>query len=551
MYTDILNIVIAFFEGLALIVSPCILPILPIVLAGSLTGKKSRPIGIIIGFIFLFTLATLFSRALIQFSQISEEIIRKGSYVILFLLGIMMLSTYLTDKFNLLTQSLTRVGDSLQTANNPESGLIGGIIFGCLIGVIWTPCAGPILAAVIVQVVLQKTTINSIFVVLAFTIGAGLPMLLIALLGRKIINTFYFFRSKTVLFRKLLGLIIILTVIYLAFFFNMPSSIQTSSSSTQITPTTLMNGLQTPYPAPNIEGIDAWINSPPLTAKDLKGKVVLVDFWTYSCINCIRTLPYIKNWYAKYHDRGFLVIGVHSPEFQFEHDLDNVKNAVVKDGILYPVALDNQFVTWKNFDNQYWPAHYLINQKGEIVYTHFGEGEYDITENNIRYLLGLNSSVSKQKKEVWIDSSQQTSETYFGYDRMERFSSPESIIKNQVHQYSYPTHLSVNHWALQGQWIIHPDKIISVSQGASIKLNFVAKNVYAVMGSPNHPTLLTIKLNGQEWLKKSGQNIQNNSVKVMALQLYPLITMQNLQQGTLELIATNPGLEMYTFTFGS
>src|SRR3990167_11297662 len=218
MYSDFLNIFIAFLEGFALIISPCILPILPIILSGSLTGKKTRPLGITVGFIFTFACVTLFSRSLIQSLHISESAIRNTSLAILFFLGIVMVSTYLTDKFNLLTQRLTHVGNNLAIANNPQSGFWGGVVFGGLVGIIWTPCAGPILAAVIVQVVLQQTTWSSLLVVIAFALGAGLPMLGIALLGRHIIQALSYFKLRAQLFRKILGVIVLLTVIYLAFF---------------------------------------------------------------------------------------------------------------------------------------------------------------------------------------------------------------------------------------------------------------------------------------------------------------------------------------------
>lgn len=550
MYTDVLNIIIAFFEGIALIISPCILPILPIVLAGSLTGEKKRPIGIIVGFILMFTVVTLFSRTLIQLSHISEDTIRNISFIILFFLGIVMLSTTLTDKFSVVTQRLANVGSSLNAVNNPQSGFWGGLLFGSLIGIIWTPCAGPILAAVIVQVVLQQETAMSMLVVIAFAIGAGLPMLAIALVGRRITNAFGFFREKAGLFRKLLGMIIILTVIYLNFFSTMPFFSQENRSSISTETTSLINGLARPYQAPEIAGINAWINSQPLTWEDLKGKVVLVDFWTYSCINCIRTLPYLKDWYAKYRQLGFVIIGVHSPEFQFEHDLDNVKNAVTNNGILYPVALDNRFMTWQNFRNQYWPAHYLIDKQGNVVYVHFGEGEYDITENNIRYLLGLIPMKEQKAKQVF--TSKQTPETYFGYLRMERFSSPEPIVKDKLTQYSYPLELRANQWALSGEWIVYRDKIVAASSGSSIKLHFIAKQVYAVMGAkPTHPVILTLTLNGKPITEDSGSNVRASQIKVIAEELYTLVQMRKGNEGILEITASHPGLEMYTFTFGS
>src|SRR5579862_8762339 len=205
MYGNISTMALALIEGIALIVSPCIWPILPIILSGSVAGSKSRPLGIIFGFVLSFTIFTLFSRALIDTLNINPDLIRNISFILLLLLGLMMISTFLTEKFNLFTQGLVNVGGRLQTANNPQGGFLSGILFGCLIGIIWTPCAGPILAAVIVQVTLQQTTVESIFIILSFAIGAGLPMLVIAFTGRKLISHFTFLRDKTILIRKCLG----------------------------------------------------------------------------------------------------------------------------------------------------------------------------------------------------------------------------------------------------------------------------------------------------------------------------------------------------------
>jgi cytochrome c biogenesis protein CcdA/thiol-disulfide isomerase/thioredoxin len=551
MQIDLLNIGLAFLEGFALIISPCILPILPIILSGSLTGNKSRPLGIVAGFIIMFTVVTLFSRALIQLTHVSEDTIRNVSFGILLLLGITMLSTYLTEKFNLFTQRLTRIGSSLQAANNPQSGFWGGLIFGGLVGVIWTPCAGPILAAVIVQVIIQHTNYNSILVVVAFAIGAGTPMFLIAMIGRGIINKFAFIRDRTVLFRQLLGLIIIITVLYLMFAPGAGVSLTQSTPQTQIQskPAMLVNGIEHPYPAPAIAGIDAWINSSPLTWNDLRGKVVLVDFWTYSCINCIRTLPYLKSWYAKYHDMGFEIIGMHSPEFQFEHDLNNVKNAVKQDGITYPVALDNQFVTWQNFRNEYWPAHYLINRNGDVVYVHFGEGEYDVTENNIRYLLGVSGQVASNRPEEAYMAIQ-TPETYLGYHRAERFSSPETVSKDVSTAYSYPDKLGSSQWALNGKWMIAAEKITSAAPGAAIKLNFTAGKVYMVMGAPAHAVTVKVFLNGVPITTDSGSDVANGQIEVSQQRLYSVVNLKKGDEGILEVKASGPGLEVYTFTFG-
>ena len=237
MQGELITIGLAFLEGFALIISPCILPILPIILSGSLTGSKLRPFGIIFGFIVTFAIVTLFSKALITAAHIDPEILRNISYVLLILLGIVMISTYLTEKFNILTQKLASAGQSIQVANNPQSGFFGGFIFGGLIGIIWTPCAGPILAAVIVQVVIQSNNFNSVLTVFAFALGAGVPMLLIALLGRKIINQFHLSGEKTMLFRKILGCIIIASVLFLIFGYSYIPSLQQEQTTATLSKT--------------------------------------------------------------------------------------------------------------------------------------------------------------------------------------------------------------------------------------------------------------------------------------------------------------------------
>lgn len=550
MQADLINVGLAFIEGFALIISPCILPILPIILSGSLTGNKSRPLGIVTGFIVTFALFTLFSRILIQYSTINLNTVRNISFGILLFLGIIMMSKTLTEIFNRWTQSLTNVGSSLQSANNPQSGFWGGFSFGGLIGLIWTPCAGPVLAAVIVQVVLQQTTLNSIMVVIAFAIGAGIPMLLIALLGRSVLTSFGFIREKTTLIRQILGFIIILTVLYFLFFQSVTFPLYRQGKTAITNARSLVNGISQPYQAPEISGISAWINSPPLNWNDLKGKVVLVDFWTYSCINCIRTLPYLKDWYAKYHENGFEIIGVHSPEFQFEQDINNVKNAVKVNQIRYPVALDNTFTTWRNFQNQYWPAHYLVNKEGEVVYVHFGEGEYDVTENNIRFLLGMGEANLENKTEENY-AVNLTPETYLGYKRAERFSSTVGMIKDIAAQYIYPDNLAIDDWALNGNWLITPEKIVAMSADAAIKLHFRGRKVYLVMGVTKQPVTVKLLLNGKPLAQDKGNDVVDNQIIVKHHQLYSLVNLTNENDGTLEIIAESPGLEAYAFTFGN
>lgn len=538
MYTEWINLSLAFLEGLALIISPCILPILPIILSASFEGSKKRPLGIILGFIVCFSLFTFFARQLVLYTGVDLMLIRYISYALLILFGIVMLSTRLTEKFTIFTQKLTATGSNLSSVNNTQGGFVSGVAFGCLVGVIWTPCAGPILAAIIVQTVIQQTTLSSFLTIVSFGVGAGVPMLLIALFGRAIISQFSFFKTHTKQIRQTLGAIIILAVVYMIYVEQFPTT-SVPSNIISLNQEKLINPIARPYPAPRIEGITEWINSKPLMLEQLKGKVVLIDFWTYSCINCIRTFPYLKNWYAKYHDKGLVILGVHAPEFEFEKNADNVKNAVQKYGILYPVALDNHFTTWQNYANRYWPAHYLIDKQGNVVYTHFGEGEYDVTENNIRFLLGLNKM--RQVPVAEPVNENQTPETYLGFARMQGFASPEKVMKGLSSIYTYPTELKTNHWALKGSWRIELDKAISTKANAEVEMHFNAKNIFVVMGSA---TIFPIKVK----ILFNGQTIKE--ITVDKHQLYETLSLKNVTDGVLQLIAEQPGLEVYTFTFG-
>ena len=476
--------------------------------------------------------------------HIDLNIIRWVSLTLLTGLGCVLISDRLSEKFGYATQFAANFGANLTT--KAKDGFGSGLFIGMLIGLIWTPCAGPILATVLVQIIHQKTEISGLIILLAFALGTSIPMFIIAYMGQRLVKQLHFFQKHANSIRRILGFLILFSVAYMGLLtnvFNLSSlfSIRPIISNSQSSGVDLENALPTPIPAPDFVGIDAWINSQPLTMQSLRGKVVLVDFWTYSCINCIRTLPYLTSWDEKYRDKGLVIVGVHSPEFEFEKNIKNVEAAVEYYKIHYPVALDNSLATFDKFNNLYWPAHYLIDQNGKIVYVHFGEGAYDITENNIRYLLNLHEKSSPSISEERTFSMNQTPETYLGYARAERYVGIPSLEINTLTDYQFPGFLSQHQWSLNGKWEVEPEKIIAKEAGAKLKLNFNAKKVYLVMGSTNNePIEVKITLNNHDL----------QSITVSQHKLYELISQPSSLNGILELTVQSPGLEAYAFTFG-
>ncbi len=548
MHTFI-ELALSFIEGLALIASPCILPILPLVLSTSADGGRKRPFGIITGFVIAFTLFALLSRQLVSFLHIDLDYIKYGSLILLTIFAVILFSEKLSAQFNQLTQGFANAGNQLSNQTT-EGGFFSGILIGMLIGVVWTPCAGPILAAVLVQVIRQQSDLQAFAQVAAFALGAGVPMLIIALTGRKIMSRFRFFTTHTAAIRKSIAVIMLLAVAFIASGVDAQSLF--GKNTTKITNNNgLQDALPNPYPAPEFSGIESWINTSPLTLKSLKGKVVLIDFWTYSCINCIRTLPYLTQWDRQYRNKGLVIIGVHAPEFEFEKNLSNVQTAARKYGISYPIAMDNRLDTWTQFNNRYWPAHYLIDQQGRVVYTHFGEGNYAETENNIRYLLGLKATTSAQA-ELPQGSRDQTPETYLGYERAENFAGHESVILNSIRTFTLPKFLATDQWALSGKWRIRSQFITAEEANAKLQLNFIAGKVFLVLGTrEGKPVNVSLKLNGEPLeAAASGKDVTHGKLTVNQHALYELVNQKTVKNGLIEITANAPGLEAYAFTFG-
>jgi cytochrome c biogenesis protein CcdA/thiol-disulfide isomerase/thioredoxin len=554
---DIYLLGLSFIEGMGLILSPCILPILPLILVTGIQGGKLRPYGIIVGFITTFVLFTFFARKIFSTINIDPMVLQEITIYLILAFGVILYSDYLSEKFSVYFQWLANLGQTLsdKAESHLPKGFWSGVLLGGGIAFIWTPCAGPILAAVLVQTIQQKADSHAFLILTAFSIGVAVPMLIITIFSKGILQHVRVLSRHTQIVRKILASIIIISMLFVKFnvwqkLFDLGGP---PISTNEFLPAThLIDGIVAPYPAPQIQRITKWINTEPLNLEALRGKVVLIDFWTYSCINCVRTLPYIKNWYEKYHAKGLVIIGIHSPEFEFEKNETNVEKAVKEYGIKYPIAMDNELKTWENFANRYWPAHYLINKQGQVIYTHFGEGAYDITENNIRFLLGL-GSMKDFKPPVKVSSPispMQSPETYLGTKRIKGFSSPE---KMSAQNFTYPKDLALNQWALNGSWRFQDEKIIAVKRGASLRYHFQAKQVYLVMAPSDTtmPQTVRVLFDGKPVEDFAGKDVKDSKVIVNRSTLYELVNFKELTSGIIEIQVESEGLEAFAFTFGS
>lgn len=576
----ILLIAFAFLAGIVTVLSPCILPILPIILSSTIGGKqvsKARPVGVILGFIASFTFFTLFLSTIVSFFNIPADSLRILSVIVIAGFGI----SFLIPQFQVLLERLFSTFARFIPQGNHGTGFWSGIIIGLSVGLLWTPCVGPILASVIALAITGTVTLTAFFITFAYAIGTAIPMFAIMIGGQNLLRRVPWLLKNTGMIQKAFGVIMILTAF--AIFNNYDRAFQTyilntfpqyGTGLTKLEDTKSvneqlqklrnsdkplqedMNGkpmfdlLPKGTKAPALIPGGVWFNSPPLTLAELKGKVVIIDFWTYSCINCQRTLPYLKKWYKEYKDKGLVIIGVHSPEFAFEKEASNVEKAIKDFGITYPVMQDNDFATWKAYDNHYWPAKFIIDKDGYIRYTHFGEGDYDETERVIQELLkeagakDVSNKIQNDQYQIYAN----TPETYLGYDRTAGLASPEGIAPGQTMTFTAPRNLPDNRFAYTGEWTIM-DQYAQPQKGATLSYNFSAKEVYLVMRPKGtKPAKVSVTLDGKK--QDLGADVQNGIVTVDADRLYKLIMLPTPGKHILKLRFEDGNAEVYAFTFG-
>lgn len=579
-----LLVIFGFIAGAATVLSPCVLPVLPIALSAGATGGRRRPLGIVAGLAVSFTFATVALVYVIAAFGLPDELLRKLAIAVLIGFGLVLMAPPLAARVE---ARLSRFTSRAGTQGGGE-GFWSGVLIGGSLGFVYAPCAGPILAGVITVSASQSFGAGRLAVALSYGIGSAAALYFLMLGGRRLIAPL---ARRGAGLQVAMGAVMVVVALAMlgrydirfqnAIASDLPSFLVNPSKSLEDTasaqaalaglrggahgvgseasggaPETGADGsLKLPHlgKAPEFVGTERWFNTPggrPLTLKQLRGRVVIVDFWTYSCINCIRTLPYLKAWDARYRKDGLTIVGVHTPEFPFEREASNVEAAIAEDGIRYPVVQDNEQRTWSAYGNQYWPAEYFIDARGNVRYVHFGEGEYGEKEKVIRALLAeAGGHVGKGMSGAHgLEPSPglTTPETYLGDARAERFTNP--MLSPGLHDFSAPPRVPPNEFAFRGPWRI--DFHSATAAGGSLELNFGARHVYLVLGSPAHPRRVKVSLDGRPIAPAvAGADVHGGVVTVDSQRLYELIDLPRVGHHVLRL-EPEAGVMGYAFTFG-
>jgi len=575
-------ILLVYFGGVLTILSPCILPVLPFVFARSeqrfLTNGLPMLAGMAATFSAIATLAAVGGSWAVRVNQYG----RVFALILLAAFAMTLLSRRLADW---LARPFVALGNRLTQPSATAAGDAGNLgplhssLLGVATGLLWAPCAGPILGLVLTGAAISGPNTHTTLLLFAYGAGAATSLAIALLAGGRIFALLKESLGAGEWVRRALGIAVLAAV--LAILLGWDSSVLTrwSLGGTNRLESALVGKIRA-EPArsetradvlpvlgmlPSLGGATAWLNSPPLSVEQLRGKVVLIDFWTYSCINCLRTLPYVSGWYAKYKDHGLVVIGVHAPEFAFEKDEDNVRRAVSELRIAYPVALDNDYAIWKGFNNRYWPAHYFIDAQGRIRAQHFGEGDYPESEATIRQLLseagykdlptgGADLAPGSGVQAAADIEHDESPETYVGYRRAENFSSPGGIAQDRIQTYSPPASLSLNQWGLDGSWSVGPDKAVLQTAPGAIEFRFRARDLHLVLGPDRggRPVRFRVLLDGAPPGTGHGMDTDADGQGVVTEQrLYQLIRQSgDVQDHVFSIQFLDPGVQAYAFTFG-
>jgi cytochrome c biogenesis protein CcdA/thiol-disulfide isomerase/thioredoxin len=598
-----LLIFVAYLGGVLTILSPCILPVLPFVFARADRPfiRSSLPLlaGMAVTFAGVATLAAVGGGWAAQANQVGRAL----ALVLLAVFGLTLLWPRLADR---LMHPLVSVGNRLaERARAPgkPAGVGSSFLLGIATGLLWAPCAGPILGLVLTGAALHGANVGSTLLLAAYAAGAATSLAVALLVGGRIFAAMKRSLGAGEWVRRGIGVAMLAGVAAIATGLDTGLLARVSTLTTggveqrlvdllsprhaavtEAHPAAMMIADADAAPAaaavpalslpvegsiPSLSGAVQWLNSQPLSAAQLRGKVVLLDIWTYSCINCLRTLPYVKAWASKYHADGLVVIGVHDPEFAFERDAGNVERAVANLGITYPVAIDNRYAIWNELDNEYWPAHYLVDAQGRIRYHHFGEGSYDETERAIQQLLAdaghpqaLQAALGLPPQDMPMGGVQAAAderdldspETYVGYERAANFSSPGGAVHNAAADYSVPAALDLNDWGLSGDWRIGAQYARLQHPSGGIVFRFHARDLHLVLGPGpgGRPVRFRVRIDGAAPGNAHGSDVTPaGSGVVTEERLYQLVRQTGpVTDHTFEIEFLDPGVQAYSFTFG-
>ncbi|MDI9855577.1 cytochrome c biogenesis protein DipZ [Comamonas sp. 17RB] len=609
-----LLIVLAYLGGVLTILSPCILPVLPFVFSRASQPFMRSGLPLLAGMALTFAVVASLAAVGGGWVVAANQLGRGLALVLMAAFALALLWPGLSER---LTRPLvamgSRLSDTAQTDGSPRIG--SSVLLGVATGLLWAPCAGPILGLILTGAALEGANATSTLLLLAYAAGAATSMAVALLLGGKVFAALKRSLGFGEWVRRGLGAAMLAGVAAIALGLDTGVLAQLSTASTGGIEQKLVDRLKKPQEgeamamrgnstmmmqgpamapadngammaaggamrragavgvapalpdeglAPSLDGATQWLNSAPLTAQDLRGKVVLVDFWTYSCINCLRTLPYVKAWAEKYRDQGLVVVGVHAPEFAFERDIGNVTKAMKDLGITYPVAVDNKYAIWRAFQNQYWPAHYFIDATGRIRHHHFGEGGYAESERVIQQLLQEAGSAQTAMGLTEVDATGvqlaantdaiRSPETYLGYERAEHFASTPPAVHDQATLYAGPIRPALNAWGLEGRWLVGPESATLSAASGGIVYRFQARDLHLVLGpgADGKPVRFKVRIDGKPPGDAHGMDVAaDGSGTVTSQRLYQLVRQPgDIAERTFSIEFLDPGVSAYAFTFG-
>jgi len=572
-------VLLSFLGGILTILSPCILPVLPFVFARADKPFVRSGLPLLVGMAATFTLVATLAAVGGSWVVHANQFGRWLAIGLFVIFGLTLLFPALSDR---LTRPLVALGDRLSNSTNaegqPRDSIWASLLLGVATGLLWAPCAGPILGLLLTTAAVQGASASTTFLLLAYALGAATSLAIALFAGGRVFAMMKRSIGAGEWVRRGLGVFVLAGAAAIALGLDTGFLTRVSFAGTNSIEQSLINrsqGMGMPAEAmmpgngplpvegtfPSLAGGVEWINSPPLTPAQLRGKVVVVDFWTYSCINCLRSLPYVRAWADKYRDSGLVVIGVHSPEFAFEREPNNVRRAVRDLGVNYPVVLDNNLDVWRAFHNQYWPAHYFIDAQGQVRAHHYGEGSYDTSERIIQRLLveagatnvpmGLVDPNGTGVQAAAAGAGARSPETYVGYARRANFASPEAA-HDATTTFTTPATLTTNQWGLIGVWSVGPQAATVQQAGAMIRYRFRAHDLHLVLGpaANGHPVRFRVTIDGHApgAMHGTDTNAQGEGT-ITAQRLYQLVRGGDGER-TFEIQFLDPGAQAFAFTFG-